>query len=129
MYKVQWTFVKYGRNGAIQSAIVRGTSYNIRGLSPLATYKIQVATMNWDRTGAYSEPIRVQAFDGGNCDINVVLLYSPLRCSVVQSVLSFCCQVYNVVLLSSLLCQLENSTKKSQQLKAEMCLKKAKNIR
>ena len=118
MYKVQWTFVKYGGKGARQSTIVSGTSYNIQGLSPLATYKIQVATMNWGRTGPYSEPIRVQAFDGGNCDINVVLLYSPLRCSVAKSIVLFYCPVYCA--------NLKIQAKKSQQLKPDMCLKKAK---
>ena len=43
---------------------MNGTSYSIQGLSPLTTYEIQVATRNWGGTGPFSEPVRVQTFDG-----------------------------------------------------------------
>ena len=54
----------FGKKGARTSAIVNGTSYSIQGLSPLTTYEIQAATRNWGRTGPFSEPVRVQTFDG-----------------------------------------------------------------
>ena len=64
-YTVHWAAVTHGVLGVTKNATVPGTSYNIQGLAPFTTYRIRVATRDWDRNGIFSNSVWVQTLEGG----------------------------------------------------------------
>lgn len=64
-YTVKWTAVTQGVLGVGRSVTVPWTSFDIRGLAPFTTYRIQVAARDWDLTGWFSESVLMTTLEWG----------------------------------------------------------------